>query len=70
MLSGTFGPESVALTFGTIHGSDWGIGERFLNLLDSPNSVGQDKICSGPTTIAEALTYGFGPSLTARQRRH
>ena len=63
-LSGSFGAESIALTFGTIHGSDWGIGERFLNLLGSPNSVGQDKICSGPTTIAEALTYGFGPSGT------
>ena len=58
-------PESIALTFGTIHGSDWGVGERFLNLLGSPNSVGQDKICSGPTTIAEALTYGFGPSGTS-----
>ena len=64
-LSASFGRESVALTFGTIHGSDWGIGERFLNLLGSPNTVGQDKICSGPTTIAEALTYGFGPSATS-----
>jgi thiosulfate reductase/polysulfide reductase chain A len=61
-LKRTFSPESIALTFGTIHGSDWGIGERFLNLLGSPNSAGQDKICSGPTTIAEALTYGFGPT--------
>jgi anaerobic selenocysteine-containing dehydrogenase len=64
-LISSFGPESIALTFGTIHGSDWGIGERFFNLLGSPNSVGQDKICSGPTTIAEALTYGFGPSGTS-----
>ncbi|HXX71646.1 MAG TPA: molybdopterin-dependent oxidoreductase [Candidatus Acidoferrum sp.] len=58
-----YGPETVAVTFGTFHGADWGIGERFLNLFGSPNSVGQDKICLGPTTIAEALTYGFGPTV-------
>jgi len=58
-----YGPETVAVTFGTFHGADWGLGERFLNLFGSPNSVGQDKICLGPTTIAEALTYGFGPTV-------
>lgn len=57
-----FETESVALTFGTFHGADWGIGERFLNLLGSPNSIGQDKVCYGPTAVAEALTYGFGPT--------
>ena len=56
------GPESVAVTFGTFHGADWGLGERFLNLFGSPNSAGQDKICSGPTAMAEALTYGYGPT--------
>ena len=61
-LSGQYGPETVAMAFGTFHGADWGLGERFLNLFDSPNSVGQDKICLGPITIAEALTYGFGPT--------
>src|SRR5215469_10155969 len=62
-LRNQYGPEAVAVTFGTFHGADWGIGERFLNLFGSPNSVGQDKICLGPTTIAEALTYGFGPTV-------
>ncbi len=57
------GPESVAVTFGTFHGADWGLGERFLNLFGSPNSAGQDKICSGPTTMAESLTYGYGPTV-------
>ena len=57
-----YGPESVAITFGTFHGADWGLGERFMNLFGSPNSVGQDKICSGPTVMAESLTFGFGPT--------
>lgn len=58
----TSGPESVAVTFGTFHAADWGLGERFLNLFGSPNSAGQDKICYGPTTMAESLTYGYGPT--------
>lgn len=61
-LMGRFGAETVAMSFGTFHAADWGLGERFLNLLGSPNTVGQDKVCYGPTTIAEMLTYGFGPT--------
>ncbi len=57
-----YGPESVAYTFGTLHGADWGIGERFMNLFGSPNTVGQDKVCYGPNVLGEALTYGFGPT--------
>jgi anaerobic selenocysteine-containing dehydrogenase len=57
-----FGSETVAMSFGTFHAADWGLGERFLNLLGSPNTVGQDKVCYGPITIAEMLTYGFGPT--------
>jgi anaerobic selenocysteine-containing dehydrogenase len=56
------GPETVAYSFGTLHGSDWGIGERFMNLFGSPNSVGQDKVCYGPHALGESLTYGFGPT--------
>ena len=56
------GAESVAYSFGTLHGADWGVGERFMNLLGSPNSSGQDKICYGPNALGETLTYGFGPS--------
>jgi len=54
------GPEAVAMAFGTLHSAEWGLGERFMNLLGSPNSVGQDKICYGPNALGEALTYGFG----------
>jgi thiosulfate reductase/polysulfide reductase chain A len=42
-----------------------GIGERFLNRYGSPNSCGQDKVCYGTLTLAESLTYGFGPSVFA-----
>lgn len=56
------GPDAVAHSFGTFHGADWGIGERFMNLLGSPNSVGQDKICYGPNALGECLTYGWGPT--------
>ena len=56
------GPEAVAHGFGTLHSSDYSIGRRFLNLLGSPNSIGQDKICSGPIALGEFLTYGFGPT--------
>ncbi|THF83363.1 MAG: hypothetical protein E8G75_07990, partial [Sulfitobacter sp. SK025] len=61
-LAKEFGAETVAYSFGTIRGSDYSIGTRFMNLFGSPNSVGQDKICLGPTTLGEYLTYGFGPS--------
>ena len=56
------GRETLAHSFGTLHGADWGIGERFMNLFGSPNTVGQDKVCYGPNALAEAITYGFGPT--------
>jgi anaerobic selenocysteine-containing dehydrogenase len=56
------GAETIAHSIGTLHGADWGIGERFMNLFGSPNTVGQDKICYGPTAVGETLTYGFGPT--------
>ncbi len=61
-ISADFGPEAVANGFGTLRGSDYGIGARFMNLLGSPNTVAQDKICLGPTSLGEFLTYGFGPT--------
>lgn len=61
-LAARHGPETLAYGFGTLHGADAGIGERFLNLFGSPNSVGQDKICYAPIGLGEALTYGFGPT--------
>jgi thiosulfate reductase/polysulfide reductase chain A len=59
------GAESLAYSYGTFRGGDWGIGERFLNRYGSPNSCGQDKVCYGTLTLAESLTYGFGPSVFA-----
>ncbi len=56
------GRESLAYSYGTFHGADWGIGQRFMNLFGSPNTVGQDKICYSPGALGEALTCGFGPS--------
>ena len=61
-IASQFGPEAVAHGFGTVHGSDFALGKRFMNLFGSPNSVGQDKICMGPTAMGEFLTYGFGPT--------
>lgn len=61
-LAERYGPETVAYTFGTLHGADWGLGERFMNLFASPNTIGQDKVCYGPNALGEALTYGFGPT--------
>lgn len=61
-LSAEYGRETLAYSFGTLHGADWGIGERFMNLFGSPNTVGQDKVCYGPNALGEALTYGFGPT--------
>ena len=57
------GKRSLAYSYGTFRGGDWGIGERFMNRFGSPNSCGQDKICYGPITLAEALTYGMGPTV-------
>lgn len=62
-LADAHGPETIAHSFGTTRGSDCSIGKRFMNLLGSPNTVGQDKICVGPTALGEYLTYGFGPTL-------
>ncbi|MCC6710339.1 MAG: molybdopterin-dependent oxidoreductase [Gammaproteobacteria bacterium] len=59
------GAESLAYSYGTFRGGDWGIGERFLNRHGSPNSCGQDKVCYGTLTLAESLTYGFGPTVFA-----
>lgn len=61
-LVGQHGPETLAYAFGTFHGGDYGIGQRFMNLFGSPNTVGQDKICYGPGALGETLTYGYGPS--------
>ena len=61
-LADRHGPEAVAYTFGTLHGADWGLGERFMNLFGSPNTIGQDKVCYGPNALGEALTYGWGPT--------
>lgn len=57
------GARALAYSYGTFRGGDWGIGERFLNRYGSPNSCGQDKICYGPMTLAETLTYGTGPTV-------
>ncbi len=62
-LTGQHGKRSLAYSYGTFRGGDWGIGERFMNRFGSPNSCGQDKICYGPITLAEALTYGMGPTV-------
>ena len=59
------GAESIAYGYGTFRGSDWGIGERFMNLLGSPNAFSQDKVCYGPLVLGEVLTYGFGPTFFA-----
>ena len=61
-LTAESGPETLAYSYGTLHAADWGLGERFMNLFDSPNAVGQDKVCYGPNALGEALTYGFGPT--------
>jgi len=61
-LADRHGPETVATTTGTIHGSDFGMSDRFLNLLGSPNLVSQDKICTGPLAVGETITFGLGPS--------
>lgn len=61
-LTEAHGLETLAYSFGTLHGADWGIGERFMNLFGSPNTVGQDKVCYGPNALGESLTYGFGPT--------
>ena len=62
-LTDAHGRETLAYSFGTMHGADVGIGERFMNLFGSPNTVGQDKVCYGPNVLAECLTYGWGPTM-------
>lgn len=62
-ITGQHGSESLAYSYGTFRGGDWGIGEQFMNRYGSPNSCGQDKICYGPLTLAETLTYGMGPTV-------
>ena len=64
-ITGQHGVESLAYSYGTFRGGDWGIGERFLNRFGSPNSCGQDKVCYGTLTLAETLTYGYGPTVFA-----
>ena len=61
-LADAYGPETLAYSFGTLHGADWGVGERFMNLFGSPNTVGQDKVCYAPNALGESLTYGWGPT--------
>lgn len=62
-LTDAHGRESLAYSFGTLHAADVGLGERFMNLFGSPNTVGQDKVCYGPNAVGEALTYGWGPTM-------
>ena len=62
-ITGEHGAEALAYSFGTLHGADWGIGERFINLFGSPNTVGQDKVCYAPNALGESLTYGWGPTM-------
>lgn len=62
-LTDGYGREALAYSFGTLHAADVGLGERFMNLFGSPNTVGQDKVCYGPNALAEALTYGWGPTM-------
>ncbi len=62
-LTDAHGREALAYSFGTLHAADWGLGERFLNLFGSPNTVGQDKVCYGPSVLGESLTYGWGPTM-------
>lgn len=58
-----FGPEALVHSAGTYHGPDCGIGIRFLNLFGSPNLAEIGIACAGPAMEAEALTYGFGPTM-------
>lgn len=52
-----FGPEAIATSSGTARTHDEYRG-RFLNLLQSPNQVGQGHICFGPTNIVSAIVCG------------
>jgi thiosulfate reductase / polysulfide reductase chain A len=62
-LAEAYGRETLAYSYGTLHAADWGIGERFMNLFGSPNTVGQDKVCYAPNALGEVLTYGWGPTM-------
>ena len=56
------GPEALAYFFGTYHGTDQGIGLRFMNLFGSPNYAGNAFVCAGAKTTAEWVTVGFSPA--------
>lgn len=64
-LTDVYGRETLAHSVGTAHASDWGLGERFMNIFDSPNTVSQNLICYTPNAVAEALTYGWGPTMVS-----
>lgn len=64
-LTDVYGRETLAHSVGTAHASDWGLGERFMNLFDSPNTVSQNLICYTPNVVAEVLTYGWGPTMVS-----
>ncbi|WP_407655858.1 molybdopterin-dependent oxidoreductase [Capillimicrobium parvum] len=50
-VTNSHGNEALAYGFGTLHAADWGLGERFMNLFGSPNTVGQDKARSSSWSI-------------------
>ncbi len=53
-----FGPEALMLTLGTGRTTEWPL-MRFLNLLGSPNIVGQNQICFGPVIGMAAAMMGW-----------
>ncbi|MBI4334921.1 MAG: molybdopterin-dependent oxidoreductase [Chloroflexi bacterium] len=53
-----YGPESLMLTLGTGRTTEWPL-MRFLNLLGSPNIVGQNQICFGPVIGMGAAMMGW-----------
>lgn len=56
------GAEAVAYLCGTFHGADGNFGYRLMHHFGSPNSGGIGPICAGPRLMADALTFGYGPS--------
>jgi anaerobic selenocysteine-containing dehydrogenase len=54
-----YGPEAIATSRGTGRTSnDWGR-RRFTNLLGTPNNIGIDMLCFGPSALADSFTYGY-----------
>ncbi len=53
-----YGPESLMLTLGTGRTTEWPL-TRFLNLVGSPNIVGQNQICFGPVINMGAAMMGW-----------